>query len=323
VLVAFCLAPALAQEDHFTGVREAEKAAQRQEGLASREQPAALADGVSLGWDEIRPMLAEAAGAQVVQEAVLDKLLVGECRAKGVTITEADIESERRLLCDAIVREAKATPNDAERLLENVRRSRGLGDIRFRHLLERNAKMRKLVSPTVEVFPGDVSQAFEIVHGTKYACRVLLMSSETDAALAGRDLQSSPDHLAERFAERAMKDSTDPSASRGGLLDPFSAADPAYPASVRNALATMKPGELTTVLAVDRGYALVLLESIIPPDGATLASESASIEAQVRSRRERQAMDALGQRLVRDSHLRLLDRSLQWSLDAAKAGIRP
>jgi hypothetical protein len=77
------------------------------------------------------------------------------------------------------------------------------------------------------------------------------------------------------------------------------------------------------VLAVDKGYAIVLLESVTPPDAATLAQESAVIESQIRSRRERQAMDALGQRLIRESHMRLLDRSLQWSLDAAKVGAKP
>ncbi len=306
------------------GLKQGERAAQGpNDGSRVREQPAALADGVSVSWEEIRPMLAEAAGAQVVQEAVLDRLLIAECRSHGVSITDDDIAAERKLLADNIVREARATAGDAERLLDSVRRSRGLGEVRFKRLLERNARMRKLVAPTVEVSEADVTQAFEMLHGVKYRTRVILTPGNTAAADARKELLESADHLTVRFAERAMKDSIDPSADRGGVVDPFSSADPAYPSSVREAVRALEPGQISSVLAVDRGFAIVLLEGRVPADQARLPDEAATIQAEIRSRRERQAMDGLGQRLIRDSHMRLLDRSLEWSLNAVKAGSKP
>ena len=318
-----------AQSDPLKGLRAAERAAVNPQQPAMpergqiREQPAALANGLSLSWDELRPMLAEAAGGQVVQEALLDRLLVTECKGKGISIGQGDVDAERKLLTEAIVRDAKATPNDAERLLESVRRSRGLGEVRFARLLERNARMRKLVAPTVEVSDADVAQAFEILHGVKYRVRVILTSEQSGVADALEKIAGSTGSLSVPFAERAMSISIDPSAERGGLLDPFSDADPAYPSSVREAVRGLQVGQVSPVLAVDRGYAIVLLEGRIPADGVRIEDALGTIAAEVRTRRERAAMDALGLRLIRGSGLRVLDRSLDWSLSAARAPVQP
>jgi hypothetical protein len=268
-------------------------------------------------------MLAEAAGGQVLQEAVLDRLLVGEMKAKGLAITEDDTAAERRLLTESIARDAKAGPDDAERLLESIRRARGLGDVRFRRLLERNARMRKLVAPTVEVSEGDVAQAFEMLHGVKCRFRVIVMTSQTDAANLRDDLARSTDHLSARFADAAIASSTDSSAARGGLLDGISPVDPAYPSSVREAGGLLEPGQISPILAVDRGFAFILMEAKTPADGAAIADQVDAIRAEVRTRRERQAMDALGLGLLRGADLKVMDRSLDWSLTAARTGKQP
>ncbi len=304
------------------GINAAEKAAAAEQP-PSRESPAALVNGQPLSWDDLRPLLAEAAGGQVVQEAVLDRLLVAEVKSKGLSITESDVAAERRLLVESIARDAKAAPADGERLLESVRRSRGLGDQRFQRLLERNARMRKLVAPTVEITESEVALAFEMLHGPKYRVRVITTSGEGAASAIRSELAATKDQLGARFADAALRGSTDSSAGRGGAIDPFSSADPAYPAVVREAVKAMAPGQISPVLAVDRGFAIVLLEEVILADNATLAQESSAITAQVRTRRERQAMDALGLRLVRGADLKVMDRSLDWSLKAARTGPQP
>src|SRR5690606_11930669 len=84
-----------------------------------------------VSWDELRPVLAEAAGGVALQEVVLDRLLARECERRGIRITEADLATERQALTDTLVRDAGASAADAERLLERIRRQRGLGDARF------------------------------------------------------------------------------------------------------------------------------------------------------------------------------------------------
>src|SRR5262249_2932600 len=156
------------ENDDMRGVEAAERAvgAARPEQPAARDQPvardqpAAIVNGQPVSWDELRPVLDEAAGGQALQEAALDRLLPQELKSRGLSITEQDVAAERRLLLESIVRDAKASPDDAERLMETVRRTRGLGELRFRRLLERNAQMRKIVAPTVAITEAEVGQAF-------------------------------------------------------------------------------------------------------------------------------------------------------------------
>ncbi len=62
------------------------------------------------------------------------------------------------------------------------------------------------------------------------------------------------------------------------------------------------------------------VKRVVVADGADAAREMPVILAQVRSRRERQAMDDLARRLLRDASLTVMDRSLDWSLTAARRG---
>lgn len=329
-VVAACLAgctqpkaagPAAAPGSPYSGLSEGDRAAQPASGgAATKERPAALLDGTIITWDDLRPMLTEASGGTALQEVALDRILDREMKARGQTITPDDIAAERKLLLDVIVHEAKATPQDSERLLERVRRARGLGDVRFAHLLERNAKMRRMIAGQVSVSEDEVSQAFELLHGVKYKVRVIVVSSQTDAARLRAGLSKGPDDLSARFGILAAQHSSDPSAARGGaLLDPVSPVDPAYPASLREALQAIAPGQMTEVVAVDRGFAFALLEDTVPADGVTLVAAAPEIREQVRARRERLAMDDLARALVQRAHLSALDRDLDWSLRGAGA----
>ena len=151
-------------------------------------------DGKRIGWDEIQPLLAEAAGGEVVQEVALDYLLESELARRRLSVSERDIAAERELLAQAVVREAQASTADAERLLESVRRSRGLGELRFAALLRRNAGMRKIVAPDVGVSEEELRQAYEIRHGERFRVRVILVSSQSEAARL-REGDTQPRHF--------------------------------------------------------------------------------------------------------------------------------
>src|SRR5204863_79115 len=79
------------------------------------------------------------------REVALDRLLDAELSARRLSVTEEDVAAERRVLLEAFVRDAGASAADAERLLERLRRARGLGGVRFAGLLERDARRRRVV----------------------------------------------------------------------------------------------------------------------------------------------------------------------------------
>lgn len=293
-------------------------AAQPQARSSTAERPAALLNGQPIAWSALQPALAEAAGGLVLEEIVLDAMLDAELASRGLALTPAAVTAERRHLVDMIQTGAAADEHEAERLIDSLRRSRRLGDIRFRSLLERNAKLRLLTANTVSVTDAEVQQAFQLRYGPKFRARVILVPTEREAARIRDELASSPDHLTMRFAAAAARSSLDPSGPRGGILDPISPADPAYPAAIVRVLRTLEPGQLSPVVAVDRGYALVLLEEKLPPGPESFADVRSSLEREVRLGKERAAMEDLAARLLASAKLTVLDRSLEWGWRARR-----
>lgn len=280
-----------------------------------RAEPAPLLVGnTPVSWDEIRPRLAEIAGAQAVEEITLEHLLADELAARSQTLDADDLARERSLFTDTLRR---ASPPGAElsadRALARVRATRALGPQRFEALLRRSAMLRKLVAPDVRETEDDVRAALEVRFGPRVRCRILVTTSEQEARRARQRLADAPpDELPGRFAAEARALSVDPSGASGGEIGPVSPADPTYAASFREALRTLEPGALSPVLVFQNGYAIALgverIPGATPPDAA-----ERDARADVRQRLERDAMDRLAARLISSAPLTVLDAGLNWS----------
>lgn len=280
--------------------------------------PAVLA-GRSITWEDLRPLLAEAGGRAAMDELVLDRLLEDELRRAGITISPESVEAERTRFASGLSEEV-STPADATNILDRVRRRRGLGPERFERLLRRNAALRALTAGSVEVGEDEIRLAHEIRAGERFEIRVLITATEAAAAAArARLLEGGEPVASEDMAREAIATSIDPTAPRGGLLEPISASDPAWPSSVREALPGLSPGSLSAVIALDRGYAVLYLERRIPATGASLASSRALLERTLRRRKERVASEELARRLLAGADLTVFDASLRWSLATENA----
>lgn len=286
---------------------------------AAQDRPAAVLDSRAIGWPEVAPLLAEAAGAQVLEEVLLSRVLDEEARARGISVSAAEIAAERALLAEALAEAAQATADDAERLLAGVRISRGLGERRFADLLKRNAQLRALVRlrsgpDGVSVTADDIAQAIDIKHGPRVRARMILVRGEGQAKSAVERLDAG-----EPFAEVAMALSADPSRLRGGLLDPISTSDPAYPVAFRRALDQTPAGRHSRAVMVPwdnaPGYVVVRIEERLPGEDVDRIAVAPRIEREVRMVRERAAMDRLARDLIESGagRLSVLDASLEWS----------
>jgi hypothetical protein len=279
-------------------------------------RPAAIAGGVPISRDDLWPLLAERAGREVLEEVVLDERLRKLCDQQAITITDADRENEKRTLLATMSRRSGLTPDEAEKSLLDIRRGRGLGPDGFTRLLDRNAKLRRLSAPEVRVTPEEIAQGVERRFGIRYAARVILVKSEQDAATARAALEQAPD-LGAKFSRIAREKSIDASAASGGVLPDVSASDAAYPREIRTALRSLTPGQVSAVLAVDTGFAIVLLDEIIPARADPSDSDREQVAADLRVNAERAAMEQLARRLVQESGVTAMDTSLRWSWETA------
>jgi len=270
-------------------------------------EPIAYVDGRPVTLADLGPTLLEAAGRTALDEYVLDLAVEREARRLGVGVTPADLERERTLFLESITDAGVAAgPAAAEDLLARVRRSRGLGPDRFERLLRRSALLRAMVRDDATVTDEMIDLAHRIEHGERRAARIITTPTLAEAQRAADALAAGVD-----FAEAAARFSTDPSALRGGLIDPISPHDPSYPEALRRALAAAEPGEIVGPVAVDAGFALARLDRVIPPDGVTREESRGPIARRLRLQEERRLMADLARRLagrvtvtVRDDSLR-------------------
>jgi parvulin-like peptidyl-prolyl isomerase len=315
--LAACSSPppttATLREQDTRGIRESEPAPHK-EPVTQTDPAAARIDNEHLAWSELRPLLEEAAGGMVLREVALDHAIARECAEKGVRISERDIEAEQSLLMQSVERDAAAPAADAASMMDSIRRNRGLGETRFRQLLERNAKLRALVRDSIEVSDDEVEQALQIRYGARYRIRVISTASEHDAADLRSELVKT-EALDVAFARAAAIKSTDPSSARGGLTEPISPADQSYPVAIRRLLPTLEQGQISPVVALERGFAIFILDSRIGelkrPEGGDL-----SVRDEIRTRKERVAMEEAARRLLAKVSVAPLDRELEWSWQA-------
>ncbi len=283
------------------------------------DRPAAVLEGLAIGWPEVAPLLAEAAGSGVLEEIVLDRALRQACADRSITVGTEQLRFERDLLSSSLARAARVPPTEGERLIDEVRVSRGLGEKRFAALLARNAMLRAIARAEagpagVPVSEQDVQQAFELRYGPKVRARMILVRTQNLAAEVGARIGAG-----ESFGDIAAALSEDPSRLRGGMLDPISPADPGYPVAFRRSLSETEPGKVSVPVMVEwdsqPGFAIVRVEERIVGTSIDRASVESELTEEVRAVRERAIMDRLARSMIDEqaAKLSVLDSSLEWS----------
>jgi hypothetical protein len=272
-------------------------------------RPAALVEGRVVDWGELRPLLNEAAGADVLADVVLDRMLVAELDDAGILITAQELDAERALFYETL----SPDPDTAARLARQLRARQGLGRQRLDRLLRRNAALRALVRDRVEITEEAISRMYEIAHGPKRQARLIVAPTLNDAQAAINRVNAG-----ELFADVAVEVSTDTSAARGGLLEPISRADASYPQALREAVWALEPGELSRPVFLGDRYAVLALLSVFDGDGADIDANRPQLERQVRLNQERILMDDLARRLLAGASVTIIDDEIKWSWDARR-----
>ncbi len=261
-------------------------------------RPVAIVNGRGVNWGELRPLLNEAAGPEVLREYILNRLVHETAVAAGVVVGHEQIETERQLLLDSL----SDDPDTAIRLLETLREQQGLGKVRFERLLSRNAALRAMVRDRVQVTDADVQQLHEVTYGPKRQGRIIVTRDLADARAAGERIAAG-----EPFMDVAVRVSIDSSAPRGGLLEPIALADASYPEALRLALWRLDPGETSQPILVDGQYALLMLVREINAQEVPFADVRDELARQARLSKERLQMDQLARRLTEDVSVTIFD----------------
>lgn len=269
------------------------------------EDPLAIADGRTITGEHMHALVMETAGGAILEEVLLDRALQRRCREAGFTIDQGRVSAERLRL----MRTLDPNPQVSAQLLDALRARRSLGTRRFDLFLKRNAMLRALIQDDVVITDEMLQVRYEFEFGMRYRVRVLMHDNAAELRRLQKRIESG-----ESFADLAAQHSTDISGDRGGLISDLSAADARYPESVRRAVETLTPGQMSSIVSLDSGYAIVKLEARVPSrETPSFDTVRADLDRAVRLEQERFLMDSLATQLVRSMDVSVLDPALHES----------
>jgi hypothetical protein len=239
-------------------------------------------------WEELRPLLAERAGASILEELFLERQLDRMVTARSKMVSQELLDAEERELVASL----SDDPARAMVLLNELRAAQGLGEKRWKSLLKRNAAMRLLVQDDVKVTPDAIEAVIDAQHGARRQCRVMALPNLDSCAKARMRLDAG-----EPFGEVAADMSTDRSAARGGLVLPVSRLDPSWPSSFRQTLWSLQKGKVSSPVLIDNGYVFIRFEDEIAGDPEKAMQAKSGAERAVRRGQERILMENLAKQL--------------------------
>lgn len=267
------------------------------------ERPIAFLNGKPVTQSELYRLIAPAQGGEALAEILLSRAVSNRLNEQGIQLDQADLDRER----DQLLTSLDPDPDQAARLLKEMRDQRGLSNKRFDDMLRRNAGLRRLVRDQIMISDAAISQAYELRHGKRYQVRLIVTDKLDKLTKARRQVING-----ESFTDLAIELSSDDSARQGGLLSPISPVDPTYPKAIRDALPRLTmhntATRLSPAIALDSGYALLYLEEVLSQDNRPTKDQvRAILEIVVRSELERLRMRQLARTLIEQADVVVLD----------------
>ncbi|MEX0777372.1 MAG: peptidylprolyl isomerase [Phycisphaeraceae bacterium] len=272
-------------------------------------KPLAYVDGRPVTAGALLPALVETAGGRILAETVIDQGLRQRLEQARLKVTAEQIEAERQILLHSLA----ADRDQAQRLLDELRQRRALGQQRFAALLWRNAAMRVLVQDQVAVSDAAVRQMYELVYGPRFEARIIVTEGAGQAADLARQAREGAS-----FIDLAIQHSTDVSRAQGGLLPTISPQDATFPAGIREALARLQPGQVSDPVALDRGFALLKLERKIAGGAVRYDDVKSELTLHVRRQAQRIEMQRLAREIVTGANVVITDPGLKESYTQQK-----
>lgn|GEM_PF-2008785 len=253
----------------------------------------------SIRRDDLWPALVEIGGVEVIEDTINHLLLDAELTREGMSVSPQDISIERELLWTA-------SPNLNTSAIEKMLASKGIGTFRQHRLLWRNAALRKLIKEDVVTSDDSVKRMFEIVYGPRYPTSVIVTATLEQANSIHSALQSGAS-----FQELAEANSIDPSATRGGRVNPISGADPLWPSSIREQVQHIAIGSYSSPVFIgDRWVILSVTEEPILSHKTFEQVEKEVTHLAILAQ-ERFLMEALLEKLQIQTQIDYFDKDLQ------------
>lgn len=218
-------------------------------GEYGRRVVAYVYDNIPVTREELGEYLIARFGPDRLEFLVNRKLVEMACQAKGVTVTDAEVDAQIREDLKAFG--PHMTLQDfSQQVLKRFNKSM----YEWREdVIRPKLAMQKLVRPSVTVTPEDVQKAFEARYGPKVQCRMIVLpKDDPHKSQVWEKVSKSEDE----FRDHARKQFIPELASKGGEVPPVYKHFP-DPKIEREAF-SLKEGQVSSLIQVQDGTWVIL-----------------------------------------------------------------
>ena len=220
-------------------------------------------------------------GEEVLETMVNKHLILQECQARGITITEQDVEDE-------INQMATKFGLTKQRWLELLEKEREItGDKYRREIIWPTLALRRLAASQITVSPEELKKAFDSQYGPSVKARLISVSDRAKADQLHQLLMKDP----EQFGELAKSHSEDTNSAAARGLSPPIRKHVGF-TEVEQVAFAMKEGEISPVIQVANQYLILKCEQHVPAtyiSSANLKPIEAQLHDQIRDDKLRTA----------------------------------
>lgn len=199
-------------------------------------------------------------GKEVLEGMVNRQLIASACAAKGIQISNADIDAE-------IERVASKFGLPRDRWMQLLREERGYNEAQYRtEVIWPMLALRRLSDDQMQITPEEKTKAFETEFGPKVRALLIVVNTKQKADAAYAKVAAKP----ETFREVSKQDSDDPAvASSYGTIPPIRRH--LGDANLEQVAFSLKPGQISPVINVADKYYILKCEDHIA--GKMLSNE--------------------------------------------------
>ena len=219
----------------------------------------ATVNGRPIYMDALLRPLIQVHGPRLAKILIVQELVRQAARRQGISVTEDEVSAEEARALKRIFGE-HVSPDQRQRMLDELLRRRGLTRQLWRQTMRQNALLRKMALPKLTVTDSMLKVEFARRYGEKVEISHIALPSLSEAEKIIRRLKAGAD-----FAELARKYSTNSAtAARGGRLPPFSREDDAVPQAIRDAAFALRPGEISGIVQTGTEFHVLKLHKRYP-----------------------------------------------------------
>jgi RNA polymerase sigma factor (sigma-70 family) len=234
-------------------LRRAETAAQ--DKPAGKDKVAVIFDDIALTRDQFAEFLLARAREEQVAAFINHRIIAHACRVQGITVTDAEVEA-------AFTKDTEPLGGQ-DALKVTLARHGKTPDVWKQDVIRPRLLLAKLCRSRIVVTEKHLHDAFDDAYGEKVVCQLILWPKDrTDEA---ERLAAVLRQDAAAFDDAAARQATPTLAALKGKVPPLARDSPGSEALAEAAF-RLQPGEVSTLIDVSEGVALVRCLRRIPAD---------------------------------------------------------